>query len=74
MISLHWSHIATRHRAYLFFFKNSFSLINFKFSSFAVMIFASELIPAMGAPTASVDLLHEAREKAVDAHTMASSI
>jgi hypothetical protein len=32
------------------------------------------VIPAMGAPAASVDLLHETREKAADAHTTASSI
>jgi hypothetical protein len=74
MISLHLSHISTRPRAYLFFFKNSFSFINFKFLSFAVVKFSCELIPAMGAPLASVDLLHGTHEKAADAHTMASSI
>jgi hypothetical protein len=53
----HYSHIATRHGAYSFFKQNSFSFVNFKFSSFAVGIFACELIPAMGAPAASVDFL-----------------
>jgi hypothetical protein len=31
-----------------------------------MVIFACELIPATGAPTASVDLIHETREKSVD--------
>jgi hypothetical protein len=74
MISLHWSHIASRHGAYLFFLKNLISFENFKFSSFAMVLFACELIPAMGAPTASEDLLHKTGEKAADAHTTASSI
>jgi hypothetical protein len=39
-----------------------------------MVLFAFELIPAMGAPTASVDLLHKAREQAADAHTPANSI
>jgi hypothetical protein len=39
-----------------------------------MVIFACELIPAMGAPAASVDLLHETCEKAADAHKTASSI
>jgi hypothetical protein len=56
MISSHYAHIATRHGAYLFLLKKLFSFVNFKFSSFAMVIFAYELIPAMGAPAASVDL------------------
>jgi hypothetical protein len=39
-----------------------------------VVLFACERILAMGASTASVDLLHGDRKKAADAHTMASSI
>jgi hypothetical protein len=39
-----------------------------------VVLFACELIPAMGAPAASEDLLHKTCEKAADAHTTASSI
>jgi hypothetical protein len=38
------------------------------------MFFACDRISAMGVPAASMDLLHEAREKASDAHTMASRI
>jgi hypothetical protein len=68
------THIATRHGAYLFFFQNLFLFVNFKFWSFAMVIFASELIPAMEAPAVSVDLLDETCEKAADAHTTASSI
>jgi hypothetical protein len=74
MISSHYSHISTRHGAYLFFFKNLFSFGNCKFLSFAVVLYACELIPAMGAPAASKDLLHKIGEKVADAHTTASSI
>jgi hypothetical protein len=45
---------------------------NLKFSNIAVVLFASELIPAMGAPAASEDLLHKTCEKGADAHTTAS--
>jgi hypothetical protein len=41
--------------------------------NFAVVIFACELIPAMGAPAATEDLLHKTNEKAAGAHTTASS-
>jgi hypothetical protein len=34
----------------IFFY--SFSLVNFKYSSFAVILFACERIPVMGAPAA----------------------
>jgi hypothetical protein len=74
MISSHYSHISTQHRAYLFFLINSFSFGNFKFSSFAVVLFACELIPAMGAPALSEDLLHKTSEKAAAGHTIACSI
>jgi hypothetical protein len=36
MISSHYSRIATRHGAYLFFYINLFLFVNFKFLSFAV--------------------------------------
>jgi hypothetical protein len=39
-----------------------------------MVLFACERIPAMGAPAATADLLHETREKAGCAHTTASSI
>jgi hypothetical protein len=55
MISSHYSHIATLYGAYLFSLKNWFLFINVKFSSFAVVIFACELIPAVGAPAALPD-------------------
>jgi hypothetical protein len=51
MISLHWSHIATRQGACLIL-KNLFSFINFKYLSFSIVLFACERIPAMGAPSA----------------------
>jgi hypothetical protein len=36
----------------MFIFFNSFPFVNFKYSSFAVVLFACERIPAMGAPAA----------------------
>jgi hypothetical protein len=42
--------------------------------SFAVVLFASERIPAIGAPAAFVDLPHQTHEKAADTHTTASRI
>jgi hypothetical protein len=53
---------------------NWFSFRNFKFSSFPVVLFACELISAMGAPTTSEDLLHKTSEKAAEADATASSV
>jgi hypothetical protein len=38
-----------------------------------MVLFACELIPAMGAPAASEDLLHKTSEKAADANTTAAN-
>jgi hypothetical protein len=52
MISLHFSHISSRHGAYFFYFFKFVFVCKFKYSSFALVLFASELIPAVGAPAA----------------------
>jgi hypothetical protein len=50
MISSHCSHISIPHGEYTSF--NLFLLGNFKLSSFVVVLFACEQIPAKGAPKA----------------------